>query len=595
VRDRLARDSVLRDSPARAGVPRDTTPTPRGVLPEAVAREVTDLFNAPATLRVAGALDVSPGRTVTGDVAVLNGPITVAGRITGRLIAINADVTLRRDARIDGELLVVGGAVDGLTDGVVGGAVRVYRPSLYYRQDGDIIIPERDPEQGARSWFGFRRTPQNGGATTLFFSSAHTYNRVEGLPIHIGPTYDRTLGAWRLQIDALGVVRTAGIFADWDDDQNLGHIVRAEARYGRGRGLRFGGRLYDEVTPVEDWQLGDAEVGLATFFLHRDYRDYFNHHGATGWVAYDASADASLTLSLGDQRWTSRPTRDPWTLVNDSDPWRANPAMDEGRVHVLNTTLRLDTRNDVSDPWAGWYLVADYERGSGTFDRLVPLSGDATGTPGIPPTRDATPGHRSYGRGFLDVRRYNRLSPSGQLNLRMVLAGYLHGDPLPLQRRLSVTGPGALPGFDFRSPLGGGADVGGCSASGGAIVGTPAECERIAMFQAEYRGDLHVNLFGWNAEQDSRSWRRYGWRTDAAWVAFVDAGRGWLVGERQGDLVYPRGDFPGLSTFLTDVGVGLDFGDAAAPELSGIGFYVTTSVGQPSQPVNFLVRVRRRF
>jgi hypothetical protein len=39
-------------------------------------------------------------------VAVLNGPLTIAGHVRGRVLAINSDVILLRGARIDGELLV---------------------------------------------------------------------------------------------------------------------------------------------------------------------------------------------------------------------------------------------------------------------------------------------------------------------------------------------------------------------------------------------------------------------------------------------------------------------------------------------------------
>src|SRR5205085_1039193 len=100
----------------------------------------------------------------------------------------------------------------------------------------------------------------------------------------------------------------------------------------------------------------------------------------------------------------------------------------------------------------------------------------------------------TYTRGFLDLRRYNRLSPQGQVNIRLVTGGWLNGDALPLQRRLSVEGPGATPGFDFRSPRGG-VDVGTCG-SGGSLAGTPAQCERIALAQIEYRGDLAFDFNG---------------------------------------------------------------------------------------------------
>jgi len=44
---------------------------------------------------------------------------------------------------------------------------------------------------------------------------------------------------------------------------------------------------------------------------------------------------------------------------------------------------------------------------------------------------------------------------------------------------------------------------------------------------------------------------------------------------------------PPLSTFRTDVGLGLDFG--------GIGVYCAKSVSSPTEPANFFVRLRHRF
>jgi hypothetical protein len=87
---------------------RDST-TSRDQLPRDVAREVVALFNATTTLRTTDKLEIPVGRDVSGNVAVLNGPLTLGGHVTGRVLAINADVVLLRGARIDGDLLVVGG------------------------------------------------------------------------------------------------------------------------------------------------------------------------------------------------------------------------------------------------------------------------------------------------------------------------------------------------------------------------------------------------------------------------------------------------------------------------------------------------------
>ena len=121
----------------------DTTFRRRGLPPD-VAREAATLFNESTGLRLTGPLEIERGREVFGDVAVLNGPITIGGHVTGRVIAINSDVILRPSARIDGDLLVVGGDVDGRDVAQIGGEIRIYRDPLRYRQEGDQIVAERD-------------------------------------------------------------------------------------------------------------------------------------------------------------------------------------------------------------------------------------------------------------------------------------------------------------------------------------------------------------------------------------------------------------------------------------------------------------------
>jgi hypothetical protein len=202
----------------------------------------------------------------------------------------------------------------------------------------------------------------------------------------------------------------------------------------------------------------------------------------------------------------------------------------------------------------------------------------------------------SYTRGFLDVRRFNRLAPNASLNLRAVIGGWIGGDELPLERRLSVGGVGTLPGYDFRRPLDG-TDVLSCGAGGGDLsLGAPAQCDRIALAQVEYRGDLRFSFSGgWDDQQDDdRRWRiRRRFEAEGNWVLFADAGRGWLVrGVRPdnlapSDLVYARNSLPALGTFRTDVGVGIDF--------DPVGLYVAKAVSDAKQPANFFVRVRRRF
>jgi len=551
---------------------RDTVLDTR-LLPAEIEREVTDAFNAPNTVRATGAYAVDSGRVVSGDMAVLNGPLTIAGRVNGRVVAINSDVILRPGARVEGQILIVGGIIDGKESAFIGGDIRTYRQRLTYRKEGDRLIASGSSEEDARWWRRHQKLSSH-NYSDLRLISARTYNRVEGLPILIGPSFGHRSGETRFEMDALGVFRT-GDDLQWNS-QTVGHNLKTELSFGRGSGIAFGGKLFDVVDPVEQWQLSDVEVGLASFFLHRDYRDYYNRHGGSGYVRLSLNRDVSLTGSLSDERWAVRETFDPFTLFRNGQDWRPNPVMDEGRFHISNGTLRIDTRSDIDDPRSGWDIVADYEYGTGNTTSFGPTS------PGVRDTN--TTGVTRYTRGFLDVRRYNRVSPEAQLNLRLVAGGWLNGDELPLQRRFSIGGPGAVDGYPFRR-TGEGDDVRQCSDGVNIPLGVPAQCERMILFQAEYRGDLWLSMFGdW---QFTDSWRHGGWRHRAQWVVFTDAGRGWLVGDRRGDLQYAKDQLPGLSTFKTDIGVGFDMGL--------IGLFVAKSVSDSKEPPNFFVRVGKRF
>lgn len=546
---------------------RDTVPA-RDQLPSEVAREVVALFNATTTFRATDRTEIPSSRDVTGNVAVLNGPLTIAGRVRGRVLAINSDVILLRGARIDGDLLVVGGEVEGSEGAVIGGELRVYHPALRYTQEGDQLVAQVEGARTEEQWW--RRLERRGrrNFNRLEIANAGVYNRVEGLPVRVGPVLYRDQGWGHLRLDATAVLRTESSFSGPTPD--VGHDVRLEARAGREFGVSVGGRLFDIVDAVEQWQLSNAEVALAAFFFHRDYRDYYGRHGGQLFAALRATENADLTLSYGDERWQARKTRDPVALTRNAMAWRENPQMDAGRFHVVNLTLRIDTRNDVFNPWAGWYLLADFERGAGWIDAAGPTS------PGV---REAPLGTTRYHRGFLDLRRYNRIAPNAQLNLRLVLGGWLSGDPLPLQRRLSIDGPGTVPGFDFRTA--GGTDVGTCSEAA-APAGRPAQCERVALTQLEYRNDLHVSI-----SHGSGTSRRTRFRADGAWVFFADAGRGWLVNSPGSALNLGRHELPPLSSYRTDIGAGLDF--------DHLGVYLAKALSVPNEPLNVFVRVRHRF
>jgi hypothetical protein len=416
------------------------------------------------------------------------------------------------------------------------------------------------------------RTSRGSG---LIISSGKTYNRIEGLPVHIGPSFHDSAGAAEFNVSVLGIIRSANTF-HWDS-QNLGHRIMADMRVGRGRGYGLGVSSYDVIAPVESWQLPDPDASLAAFFGHRDFRDYFNRHGAKATATFNMSTRSSLSLDWSDERWSSAQVRSVLTIFGNGKAWRANPMVDAGRFHIGVARAFIDTRNDEINPSTGWLILAEYERGSGQ----VTTAGVSS-----PLARPFAPTELTYGRVLVDLRRYNRLSPTTWINGRLVLGGWMHGDQLPLERRFSVGGIGTIPGYDFRKYQPGTLDVSQCSDGGAPPPGNPAQCERVALAQLEYRNELHSSFFDFLNSRPIRL-RGIGFTVRPTAVAFVDAGRGWLVGPPSGTLQYSSRSFPRFGTFRTDVGLGLDLGI--------LGVYVAKAVSTPKEPANVFLRVHRRF
>ena len=567
-----------------------------GGIPRDVSLEAARVFNAADTKRVRGDFTLAAGDTIAGDLAVLGGNLRLLGVVSGQVLVLNGNVTLLDQAQIGQSLTVLGGTFESPDRPGVNGEIRVWSARYRYQENADTIVAETEFLSRWSQWTS--DSDASGTSSQLFVTSAHTYNRVEGLPVYVGPRFRTRAENTRVSGELYGIIRTLDGLA-WKP-ANLGHRVMLELRQGDKRGFVVGGRLFDEVDAVERWQLTDGEVGLNSFLFTRDYRDYWNRHGGTAYAGFFVGKKAEVTASFGRERWSSSAMRDVWSLFSSDHLWRFNPAADNGVVDLFTLKAVYDTRNDDSNPRSGWYLQAEYEQGRGDFDRLADLTFSDPGQ--LSQENAASVSSRSWTRALFDFRRYNRVGPRSQLNLRVVAAGALSGDPLPAERRLSVSGIDALPGFDFRRMPGtdgttGSYDVGTCATgtdNSYRLLGRPAQCERIILTQAEFKGDLRINLFGKDNYGDSR-WRFNGIHADGTWVLFANAGRGWLVNaggaslssDAADALLFESGRMPSPGTWNVDLGGGFDFGD--------FGVYIAQAVSRGGLSPNIYMRLSKRF
>ena len=543
-----------------------------------VARRAASVWNARETTRANGAFDLAAERAVDGSVAVLNGPITVAGTIRGSLVAINADVRLAPGARVERDIIVVGGSITGTDSAALGGEIVQQAELLRYRLVDERLEIDREPVYDDSWWrrHRIRHEWTRGEAYSDFaYVASRSYNRVEGWSFVAGPRIQRPTSWGALNIELFAIGRSADPVR-WDN-QSVGHDATVEVQVGKPQGVAMGMRAFDLVQPTESWQLGESEAGFAAALLHRDYRDYYGRHGGEVYAKLVGGRDVDLTISLSDEQWRYRAARDPWSFTSGAEPWRPNPVVDVGSVHLLTTRLRVDTREREASVFGGWFLKAELEQGGGRITRF-----------GAPVVTFAVPSPEPvwYSRAFLDIRRYNRIAPGMSLDLRVAAGGWVAGDALPTQRRLGLGGPGTLPGYAFRDPFAAN-DVLLCTA-GFIQSGTPAQCDRVALGQAQLRSGF---LFGgWRDDRRDADWWTPGFNNRTSWVVFANAGRGWRVGggAPTDPLYFGRDEIPPLSSFKVDVGAGIDFG--------GLGLYWAKAMNSPgNDPVRFFMRLQHRF
>lgn len=542
----------------RSGIPRD------------LADRLIGIANDAATVRFPEGAAVPGDSAIVGDVVVM-GSLRLDGRVEGEVIVVDGDVDLGPNAEVAGNLTVVGGEVRGDELARIGGAIMAFQAA------GPTFLSERT------------RTDASGipnGVGAKFDRDGHTgfdvefgnYNRLEGLPVALGPSFT-TGGHNPFRVGADLIWRTEGR-APFQHDR-LGYDVEAEQFFGGRRDLRIGGGLYSHISPIEAWGLTDSENSLSAFLFTSDQRDYLEARGVHGYLRVTPrKIPVDFRVGYREERTGSVAAQDPWSMFSRGHPWRDQPVVAEGMIQSVFGELEVDTRDNFEEPRSGWLIRATWEEGVGG-DFSVPSGTLSPLDPQGEPLAVVAPAlGRSFSSAFLDVRRYNSVGRGSRLNLRGVLGGSPSGEILPPQHQVTLGGAGTLPGHALFA-----AD---CGARNGFLTLEEDEvaqpmvpyygCDRVALFQAEYRGSIGEFL-GWGGRSRRDSGSR-NFDPDPYWVVFFDAGKAWAEGDWGG---FARTDSPALY----DAGVGLLLGD--------LGVYWAKPFGEGAEGSTLTVRLGRRF
>lgn len=538
------------------GAEPDTTRS-RGI-PDSVLARALARFNAPATTRIWGDFALADGSVINGTLGIYGGDVRLAGRIAGDVVVINGDLRLETTARVDGAIVVLGGRFFPDAGASVPTALTVYGGVASVRRlpDGTLVTATR--LRSLRDVAG-SATLQLGPVALSPRVGLGTSNRVEGLPIRVGPSLRWSPEPGSVAtLDADLIIRTARDPSGVRDE--FGWWLRGALQRPVAGGLRLSLEGGHQVVPVADAPFTSLESGLSALFLRRDYRDWYEARGFRARASWTPRPALEASFEVARERHRSLVAVEAFSLFRGDEPWRANPLVDDGRYTDLAVGVRYDTRDRDARQQTGWLVDATIRRTSG--GGLTPAL-----LPEIVRGPLPTDGYAAYDLQF-DARRTVRLDPRHALSVRVSGAGWIGGDPLTVQRRVAL-GNDLLPGTSFRAER--------CDARRREDPALPALCDRRLAVQAELRRSIGLRL--------GTRLGAYSLGLDQAdLVVFGDLGTAWLAGDGPGRV--PAGRIRALDEWRGDLGVGLDAGV--------LGVYVAKAVTD-DDPIRLQFRLARRF
>ena len=382
------------------------------------------------TIRTADLETDAFSHSYSGDMVIESDEI-----IKGNVIVKGGDLEV--SGTVDGDVLVIGGTLFVIDDGVVTGNARVINGDIVKSEDGRIEgFEDRSSSKASyrtkRS--GFRRFGTSFDAPwaldrTNIDDVLLRYNRVEGVFIGLG-SEKKFYWDGRRSWTAFGGVGWGFKSHTWR--YNLG-LARQFALSNDGSHLlEIGLEGYSLTDSKDNWIISTNENSAAAFLLHEDFLDFFSRRGVTGHVAWYTQGSILRTevrVGYAADTYGSLDQRTDWALFGGNKSFRPNPAITDGKMRSIVASAGLTTYDKTLYGPEGWAIHLNAELGRG-------IAGSDF----------------SFNTIVGDVRRYQPIGRHDNLNLRLRV-GSAEG-VLPPQKLFELGGVGTLHAYRYKQ-LGG--------------------------------------------------------------------------------------------------------------------------------------------
>jgi hypothetical protein len=361
---------------------------------------------------------IQKGDTVNSNLVVKGGDLTVYGRINGDVLVDGGDLYIRDGAYIGGNINVVNGEVNRDDDTIVIGYIDT--------GSSKKEKPYREEEKN------FRRSSTKLNAiwvneTTNLDNFIFRYNRVEGVFLGAG-SEKRYYWDDQRSYSLYGSVGYGFKSRRWRG--NLG--LSRQFAFDDGQLFEIEVEGHSLTDSKDDWLIGVHENTAAAILIHEDYRDYFRRNGFGVNIGYALQRDyltGQVKAGYLSDEYRSMENQTEWSIFGGNKQFRLNPAIKDGRMRSIVSSVGLSTVTTTIYGLEGWSILATAEVADKNF------GGDFT-----------------FNRYVADIRRYQPLGRYDNLNVRFRV-GTSEGD-LPFQKTYEIGGLGTLQGYPFKGEMG---------------------------------------------------------------------------------------------------------------------------------------------
>jgi len=426
-------------------------------------------------------------KTIDGNVIVTKANLTIKGTVKGDVLALYGTVKIEDSAQVDGNVTAINGRILQADNSFVSG-------NQIETSAKNLDISANGAHEWNYDWSEYY------GHSTLPMRKIHDtglvrYNRVQGL--FLGAKMPKYIGGKYNYFTLSGFGGYGFREKQWRYELGIDRWLFNQKDYR----FEIGGKFYDLTDTRDEWLLSSTENSLSAFFLKQDFHDFYRRSGFELHASQNLTVFLKGSIAYRNDRYESLVNHAEWALFPRGRNFRANPGIDEGRMHSLYGQIYLDTRDNPLNPHRGWYARAGVEVSSKNN-----LNSDF-----------------SFNQYQLEVRRYQNFGNDERIDLRLMV-GSAEG-VLPFQKEFQLGGLSTMRGYNYKSFQG----------------------NRLLLFNAEY--NLNPDLFSSD----------FLFFDNLNYIVFFDAGKAWQADPQQDEKWYEGFSNLQWNDIKTDIGLALTF------------------------------------